>query len=211
MRIGATADLHGFLPDIPDGLDLLLVAGDVGAYGGKHLESFPGKQNTLEDLGLWMAYAGCPVVGIAGNHDFAFERDVSYADKLPWTYLQDEGVMINGVNIYGTPWVPSFGPWAFMLPEEKLESVYADIPKDTEILISHGPSSAFGGVTATGVNAGSEALARRIRELPNLKLHVFGHIHEGYGYWHTGRYISANVSHVDLTYLDVNPVMVFDI
>lgn len=48
-----------------------------------------------------------------------------------------------------------------------------------------------------GNSVGSTALAKRLESLPNLKLHVFGHIHESFGVRKVGNTTFANVAHVD--------------
>ena len=74
MRVGCLADLHGYLPKIEPGqLDLLLIAGDVGVTTGAVLESFPGYSRLLLELADWLEDVDCPIVGVAGNHDFGFE------------------------------------------------------------------------------------------------------------------------------------------
>ncbi len=84
--------------------------------------------------------------------------------------------------------------------EDKLRERYAKIPDDTEILVTHGPPANILDVSGfprtyrewdpinlkerlvnEKVHAGSTALAKRIQELPKLKLNVFGHIHNGRG------------------------------
>jgi Icc-related predicted phosphoesterase len=69
------------------------------------------------------------------------------------------------------------------------------IPLNTDILITHGPP--FGKldyVPYNNVNVGCEDLLARVQEI-KPKIHVFGHIHEGYGYVFDGttHYINAAV------------------
>jgi hypothetical protein len=98
--------------------------------------------------------------------------------------------------IYGTPWQPEFFNWAFNLPRgEKLKEKWDMIPVDTDILITHGPP--FGKldyVRYGNENVGCEELMKRVEEI-KPKIHVFGHIHEGYGYVFDGNthYINASV------------------
>lgn len=199
MNICAISDLHGILPDLPPS-DLLLIAGDicpVRDHSSKRQRLW--LQNEFSD---WLRDAPTEkIIGVAGNHDFIAQADPRLMSRLPWTYLQDESVMHYYLLIHGSPWTPTFGPWAFMKDDRDLSHLWELIPQDVDILITHGPAAGYGGETARGVDAGSVSLRARIDELANLKLHVFGHIHEAYGdFPGAGVAIHANVSYVDLTY-----------
>jgi Icc-related predicted phosphoesterase len=211
MVIGATADLHGYLPPIPEGLDVLLIAGDIGAYQGENLESFKGFSSTLDDFAEWMVQAECPVIGVAGNHDFTFERDPQIPLDLPWHYLLDSSVEIGGLLFHGSPWVPNLPQWAFHAEsEDALAEKFALIPTNTSVLLTHGPPFGIGDQVRSGERVGSEALNRRLFEhhADSLKLHVFGHIHEGGGV-RTGP--CANVSYVGRDYTPNLEIQVFEI
>jgi hypothetical protein len=143
------------------------------------------------------------IIGIAGNHDFIFEQmpDLVPTD-LHWTYLQDSGTEWEGLNIWGSPWQPWFFDWAFNADPPKLKKQWALIPKNTDILIVHGPPHGYGdGVPESdGVRrCGCPHLLERIRQLQPL-LVVFGHIHEGRGEWQLGSSTLANVTLVDAGY-----------
>lgn len=202
MKVGATADLHGYLPDIPDDLDLLLIAGDIGVKEDLHLESFPGIDRKLMHLEEWLHRIDCEVVAIAGNHDFGLAGVLgdSRARSLPWTYLLDETVQINGLTIHGSPWTPTYGNWAFMQDDEELARKWALIPDDVDILITHGPPFGVMDVGHGGVPAGSETLRQRLTQIDPV-LHIFGHIHGSRGVrWHDTNYLTANVAYVDEAY-----------
>ena len=89
-----------------------------------------------------------------------------------------------GIKIYGSPWQPEFCNWAFNLPRTGLElqEKWENIPKDTDILITHGPPwGHLDVVRGRTDNLGCELLRQRVDEI-KPKIHVFGHIHSGYGY-----------------------------
>ncbi len=53
--------------------------------------------------------------------------------------LEDEAVMVAGINVYGSPWWPSFYDWAFNLRQgEALARKWSLIPDDTDVPITHG-------------------------------------------------------------------------
>lgn len=190
MRVAAVADLHGHYPEIPE-CDLLLVAGDFGSLG------------KVED---WLRVTPADrVVACAGNHDFVAETHPGAVASLPWTYLQDAAIDVDGLTVYGSPWTSPFFDWAFMLPEDKLAEKWALIPEDTNILLTHSPPHGLGDLVPHAheddPHRGSASLRAVVEQLPALKLHVFGHIHEGHGRGDLPQgAVWANCSLVDAAY-----------
>ncbi|CAN5172631.1 hypothetical protein BH11PLA2_BH11PLA2_48880 [soil metagenome] len=203
--IVATSDLHRFLPEI-EPCDLLLIAGDL--CGPSDL---PRQQAWLEGpFAQWLSQVpAVEVVGIAGNHDWIFERAANRVPRLHWHYLQDCGIELFGLKIYGSPWQPRFCDWAFNADEPELDRWFRSIPDDTDILLTHGPAFCVGDRCVYGHLAGSPLLLEHIQRV-RPKLHVFGQIHKGYGSYRIGETVSANVSHVDLDDRPVNPPMMWE-
>jgi hypothetical protein len=55
-------------------------------------------------------------------------------------YLCDESTIIDGVKFYGSPVQPEFCNWAFNRRRgAELKKYWDKIPKDTDVLITHGP------------------------------------------------------------------------
>ena len=215
MKIAATSDLHGFFPEIPDGVDVCLIAGDIVAATGE-----AGEKRSWIEFGHWLGALTerrIVPVGIAGNHDFLLERAPDFAHELPWVYLCDSGIEFGGVKFWGTPWQPYFGNYAFNAPEfdsgeEFLTEKFAQIPDDTDVLIAHGPPLGFHDRIGRK-NVGSKALNRRIQEVMP-KLAVYGHIHHGYGAVGADNMVLANVSHTAVVknrYVPANKPMTFEI
>ena len=44
-------------------------------------------------------------------------------------YLCDNSVEIDGVRIYGTPWIADLARWAFYKSEDELAEIYDRIPQ----------------------------------------------------------------------------------
>jgi Icc-related predicted phosphoesterase len=206
VKIVCISDTHGYFPDLPDG-DVLIHGGDLtsrGTYG-----------QVMEGL-IWLArQPHRHKLLIAGNHDFWFEQTpeaaVQAAIPAGITYLQDEAVVIDGVTFYGSPWQPRFFNWAFNLDRPQLAAVWAKIPLDTQVLITHGPSRGIRDQTERGERVGCVALRDRIAQLPDLRLHVCGHIHEDYGIHQHGAVQSVNASICDLIYRPRNAPIVVEL
>lgn len=117
---------------------------------------------------------------VAGNHDFTLEKFLEKRDALTGidiTYLENTGTEIDGLKFWGSPINPPFMNWAFQPPRFDWKSA---IPKDTNVLITHAPP--FGILDYNGrVEIGCPNLLEAARELPKLRLHVFGHVHENMG------------------------------
>jgi Icc-related predicted phosphoesterase len=225
VRVYAISDTHGQLPPIPQDADLILHAGDIapdfGEFGQRGIDKHGVAQAEWLDTTFraWLETAPCPVVSIAGNHDFVFEH-IGLVPDLPWTYLQDQETTAAGLRIWGTPWVPGLPFWAFYGSDVALEARASIIPPGLDVLLSHGPPyraadfipggtgkqvSKYG--NRDGMHVGDKALRERINEV-QPRLTVCGHIHEarGYHYVPKGRgpgcgFTVVNVSAVDAHYV----------
>lgn len=209
IKICAIADQHGFLPAIPE-CEILLIAGDICPVHDHHVDYQAMWLNT--DFRYWLE--GIPakhIIGIFGNHDFIGEDAPHKVPKLPWTYLQDSGVEVEGLKVYGSPHQPVFYDWAFNLTEEELSKKWALIPVDTDVLITHGPPLGYGDLTDRGEQVGSWTLMNKLHDLTKLKLHVFGHIHSGRGQYQFNSATLANVTLLDERYRMVYKPMIFEI
>lgn len=205
MRIVLISDTHNQLHKVavPDG-DLLIHAGDCTDRGGpRELARFN------RDLG---ALPHRHKVIIAGNHDFGFERTPAEARALLTSaiYLQDELCEIEGLRIYGAPWQPAFMDWAFNLPRgPALQERWDLIPSGLDILITHGPPRGHGDRLRIGESVGCDDLLAAIRRA-QPRLHVFGHIHEGYGQTREGATLCVNASICDADYEVAQAPIVLD-
>lgn len=127
------------------------------------------------------------IIVIAGNHDFFAQEDAEYVKQILMIdgraiYLQDEAITLGGVKFYGSPWTPKFFNWAFMKDRGfPIRAMWDKIPDDTNVLITHGPPRGILDTAQSEPHAGCDDLLNRVKELPNLKLHVSGHLHGGYG------------------------------
>ena len=207
MKIVAISDTHDqqWNLEVPDG-DVLVHAGDIcfehkGSVGFKHITR----------LREWLyEQPHKHKVIIAGNHDFPFETHPKESRYIlrDFHYLQDSAVEIDGVKFWGSPWQPWFYDWAFNLERGKLlEEKWALIPEDTDVLLTHGPPYGKGDLTTGYIgpqeHAGCKDLTVRLQEL-SVKLHVFGHIHSGYGMYRLGETDCVNASVVNEHYEAVN-------
>lgn len=189
---------------VPPG-DVLIHAGDLTDHG---------ELDVVRDFNAWLGGLPHPhKLVIAGNHDFCFERqpEASAALLTNATYLLDSGVTLAGLTFYGSPWQPWFYDWAFNLQRgPELKAKWDLIPAGTDVLITHGPPAGHSDLTVQGDHAGcADLLAALARVQP--RLHVFGHIHEGYGQTQAGPTLCVNASICDVNYHAVNAPVVIDL
>lgn len=127
-------------------------------------------------------------------------------------YLEDEGVIIGGYKIWGSPWSPWFYDWGFNLRRgPEIQAKWNLIPDETDILITHGPPLGFGDKCSDGYWAGCGDLLDTIRTRVKPAYHISGHIHEGYGILSDGTTTYINASSVNEDYYAVNKPIVFDL
>jgi Icc-related predicted phosphoesterase len=214
MKIVCLSDTHNFNEEItvPDG-DLLIHSGDA---------TIRGTQREVEDFLAW--FSSLPhrrKIFVAGNHDWLYEKENRFARlltaKFQIKYLQDSFTEIDGLKIYGSPWQPRFYEWAFNLNRgAEMAEKWNLIPDDIDILITHGPP--YGILDEVPrrdfiENTGCEELRRRVEEIASgdkLKLHIFGHIHCGYGQTEKFGVKFVNASNCDESYQPTQPPIVVE-
>jgi calcineurin-like phosphoesterase family protein len=205
LHIVAISDTHGLHDGlvVPDG-DILIHAGDL---------TMNGDEDDVIAANEFLGTLPHPdKIVIAGNHDFCFERDPKHCSRLLTNaiYLQDSAVVVRGLKVYGSPWQPWFCDWAFNLRRgQPLREKWDLIPSDTDVLITHGPPQGIHDYTSDGEHAGcADLLAAVTRIQP--RLHVFGHIHEGWGQCTSQHTTFINASICNLEYRPVNSAIVSD-
>lgn len=174
MRVVCIADTHGFHGDLtmPKG-DTLIHAGDFTKSGGvAQLESFVGWLNEQD-------YKHKVVV--AGNHDARLGEYLQFKLDGVATYLRNRKVTIDGIHIYGSPNTPIIRyKHSMCYDREDGYEVWKSVPRNLDILVTHGPPAGILDKNDDDVSCGCRNLAARVTVM-HPRYHVFGHIHESYG------------------------------
>lgn len=204
MIIDCISDLHGEQPELEGG-DLLICAGDCTA-------SDKVKQ-WMEFFDWFKAQPYRKKILVGGNHDGFLERSISSEEARQklidpqdgFDYLCDSGIEFEGFKIWGSPWTPKFYNFHFMLDRgDRIRQKWALIPDDIDILVTHGPPFGILDGNRENEKCGCQDLAHRLLELKKLRLHVFGHIHEGYGQINQCGHLSVNCAILDENYDPTN-------
>ena len=222
IKIVSISDTHCRLRKIkvPEG-DLLVHAGDL-TFKGNHQEI----HQELSELGRIAKNFKYGCVFAAGNHDWLAERDPELMKQMAidegLIYLDNYSVLIAGLNIFGSAYTPEFCSWAFNVPRgAALSKKWAQIPDNTNVLITHGPPMGILDVVER-FNAkiseyelehvGCADLYGRVMELKDLRLHVFGHLHFSGGQTlKVGNTTFANASICTEEYRPINTPVTFDL
>lgn len=193
LRIVAVSDTHELHRELelPNG-DLLIHAGDFTMFG-KSLQA-------LLDFNAWLGeLPHAHKVVVPGNHEFLLEAEPELCRVITnATVLVNDYTMVRGVKIWGSPVTPVNGAFGRGDPRDR-ERMYSAIPEDVDILITHGPP--YGILDSTDESAepaGDRELRNTVRRV-KPRLHIFGHIHAGYGVLPTRHtmFINAALMHWD--------------
>ena len=189
MRVTAISDIHGNLIDIPQ-CDILLICGDISPVIIQ--KDYIQMTNWFfNDFYKWIMNLPCDrVIMIPGNHDFWIEKFIKQPRMYLWdklTILVDSDANIyDDINhkwykIYGTPQCKSFGKWAYMPGDSKLEELYSNMPEDVDILITHDAPNIgkIGNILEyNGEDVSNKYLGDEIKT-KKPKYVLCGHIHSG--------------------------------
>jgi len=220
MRIVFISDTHDqqdrMRVPVPDG-DILIHAGDATMMGRMH---------EIASAGAWLRnFPHKHKIFVAGNHDWLFEKNPTLAVELlnkgilgvgdgNIIYLQDSGTEIEGLKIYGSPWQPRFYDWAFNLDRgETIKRKWDLIPEGLDVLITHGPAHGVQDQISPvlgGEHLGCEELMAAVNRV-KPKIHVFGHIHGGYGKTQYANTLFINASICDEAYKPIHEPIVIDL
>jgi hypothetical protein len=200
-RFVCISDTHNSLPKLPVG-DVLIHAGDLTNQG-----SFSELQKTV--AWLEKAPFECKLV-VAGNHDITLDpsfyreygsrfhnqevQDIDECINLllrssSITYLNHEARTIHLTKqdgpqtifkVFGSPYSPSRGVWAFGYAPEEADVLWAQAPLDSDVVITHTPPKFHCDESPSRGSAGCEALRQALWRI-RPRLAVCGHVHEARG------------------------------
>ena len=178
MEIVAISDTHNKHEQVILGSgDILIHAGDATNLGTE--------KEVLKFLNWFREQDFRLKILVPGNHDFLYEKSPGFAriltEENEIVLLIDETIEIEGLVIHGSPQTPWFMDWAFNVERgPDIAKYWEKIPEKTDILITHGPPHNILD-TINEEHAGCEELTMRVLQV-KPKAHIFGHIHQSYGF-----------------------------
>ena len=160
--------------------DILLHAGDL---------TYRGKEEKVDQALRWLNKQDAKhVVVIAGNHDWLFQTEPEVAKELLAAfpkihYLENNGVTLEGLKFWGSPWTPAFCNWAFNADPADIFKHWDLIPSGLDVLVTHGPPKGILDRAAPQLVPPTPELGCYDLKIAVIqtkpKIHVFGHIHGG--------------------------------
>ncbi len=114
-----------------------------------------------------------------------------------------------GLKIWGSPVTPLYGGAFGRSSDRDRVKIYAQIPKDTDILVTHGPPlGILDQAPGSEYHAGCQQLLAAVRRIKPM-LHIFGHAHGGYGTFKMADTLFVNAALPGKDYELNNPPHVF--
>lgn len=230
LKICHFSDTHGKHKQIvvPE-CDILICSGDVSPLGYVYSLREYAKWFTKQTQATWRVWIGGnhdrkldPKFQHIDSHIVEEEVFKPYGINEAGSntfYLENNSVEIMNINIWGSPVTPWFhgNTWAFNKHRgHEIEEVWKNIPIDTDILVTHGPPKFKLDKTTNPPSSsepnyhlisdgyvGCDRLAYHVKRVKPL-LHLFGHIHEEYGYCYDEDSNYFNGSICNLRYEAVN-------
>lgn len=177
VAISDTHNQHSAINNLGSG-DILIHAGDATGVGTE--------REVLSFLNWFSDQDFKHKIFVPGNHDFWYEKNPAFANPLTEdmgiNLLIDRTIEVEGLKIHGSPVTPWFCDWAFNRDRgPEIREHWDLIPENLDILITHGPPHNILDQLLDGQKVGCEDLLDRILTV-KPKVHIFGHIHCGYGY-----------------------------
>jgi predicted phosphodiesterase len=180
--VSDTHNNHNQVP-IPDG-DIFIHCGDMTDYGSdEEVLDFDTFLSTLPHKHKLITF---------GNHERKIimrntPQQIQEKYFKNAIYVQDETVAIEGINFYLSPWANNMSKIADVMVKSvngvfyakndlEMRTVWNKIPENVNVLVTHCPPY---GILDQGM--GCKELAARLPSLPQLRVHLFGHVHDGHG------------------------------
>ena len=182
MKIWHISDTHGFHHqlNIPEGIDLVIHTGDCS----NRMDPYTNEPEVRQFI-EWYEQVPIPnKIFIPGNHDTSIERNLIKGSNFISAgihLLNHDWVNVDGIKIFGSPYTPTYGQWAFMKSRETINRVWEQIPEGMDIVAVHGPCKGILDLSRDRQNVlefcGDSALRKHILNRVKPKYFLSGHIH----------------------------------
>jgi Icc-related predicted phosphoesterase len=191
MKIWCISDTHGKHDQliVPDRIDMIIHAGDIS----NPRQLAPSIIECTDFLEWYKHLKPELKILIPGNHDTALERRAVNPKDYGIICLNHErdvvGKMGKPIQIFGSPYTPTYGDWSFMKARHRIGEMWEDIPTGIDILVTHGPPKHILDLSYDRDNkldaCGDTSLLRAVKRI-RPKYHIFGHIHNCDDIWNQG-------------------------
>ena len=192
MKILHVSDTHNSQPKLPE-CDILVHSGDLTILGGEQ-ELMRGIQWLSEQPAKYK-------ILVPGNHDLFLDADhlhggtneeivamVTDTENMGVSVYTQGSVEVEGIVFGCSSYQPQFMGWGFNVSYQEQLASFSDVLKgQPDVLVTHCPPSYILDINRQNYHCGSTALSEALYShntlgwQNNLKMHLFGHIHESNG------------------------------
>ena len=182
LKIWHISDTHGFHHQLnmPEGIDLVIHTGDCS----NRMDPYTNEPEVRQFI-EWYEQVPIPnKIFIPGNHDTSIERNLIKGSDFISAgihLLNHDWVNVDGIKIFGSPYTPTYGQWAFMKSRETINRVWEQIPEGMDIVAVHGPCKGILDLSRDRQNVlefcGDGALRKHVLNRVKPKYFLSGHIH----------------------------------
>lgn len=184
--------------------DILIHAGDISGINKK--------QGVVDFFKWFLEQSAKHKILVAGNHDALLRKNkIEIPDGI--IYLNDSGIIIEGYNIWGSPFTPKFSSYSEEINSENekfAQQSWGKIPLITDILITHAPPKGILDLGDDKIHKGCAVLFETLMRI-KPSLHLFGHIHEANGKCKIDNTTFINASIVNVQEEPINDPYVIEI
>jgi Icc-related predicted phosphoesterase len=192
--------------------DLVVPHADVVIHCGDEANVRKPWQNKLQSAAFldWFVKLDIATkIFVPGNHSTAIADGlIKPVDYPSVRFLIHEAMELHGLRLFGSPYTPEFFDWAYMKDREELEHYWAEIPAETDILLTHGPPKGIRDVTRhwrskEPIHVGSKKLTRHVTERIKPRIHAFGHLHDEAGIENFGAETRDGIQFINCSCVDL--------
>ena len=161
MKLTVISDTHGKQGKLG------CLSGDVLIHCGDMFNMFNQSNEDFDRMDEWFGEQDFDLIlCVGGNHDFELQKRSTYVAQ-PFknaVYLEGSAFEFKGVRFFGAPWIPDLSGQAFFVEDRALPELWAKIPADVDVLITHTPPGGILDVSSRGLKLGCHHLLSAIEK-----------------------------------------------
>ncbi len=179
--------------------EIKMPAGDLLIHCGDMFDLFSRTPQRVSAIDSWFGKQSFEkIIVTGGNHDRQIEAELAHRSQpLANAHFLNEGLIeFRGLKIFAAAWVPYLSKHAFYKDQSALAKVWAGVPSDIDILVTHTPPQGILDKSRAGQSLGCPSLADEMQRI-SPRVHCFGHVHASAGHQRIGDTLFINASSIE--------------